>query len=165
MSLSVLWLAYLGALSHKGHISKPGPKGLEFYFYFHTHGFLQATQVLQRTPSIVWTFSWIIFSFTCLDTCSYMVILWKKLSICMLSYINLSVGEGHRDQLRLGKAVPQPEPVRWATPQVGTQRSDQVIWIWGPLGRLPVWSVWNETQTTEFSCDFKEWWLPDTLTF
>ena len=118
MSLSVLWLAYLGALSHKSHISKPGPKGLEFYFYFHTHGFLQATQVLQRTPSIVWTFSWIIFSFTCLDTCSYMVILWKKLSICMLSYINLSVGEGHRDQLRLGKAVPQPEPVRWATPQV-----------------------------------------------
>lgn len=46
----------------------------------------------------------------------------------MLSYINLSVGEGHRDQLRLGKAVPQPEPVQWATPQVGTQRSDLVIW-------------------------------------
>jgi hypothetical protein len=30
MSLSVLWLAYL----YKGHIPKPGPKGLEFCFYF-----------------------------------------------------------------------------------------------------------------------------------
>jgi hypothetical protein len=50
MSLSVLWLAYLGALSHKGHISKPGPKGLEFCFYvfyllvvliFHMHTWAQ----------------------------------------------------------------------------------------------------------------------------
>jgi hypothetical protein len=30
MSLFVLWLAYL----YKGHIPKPGPKGLEFCFYF-----------------------------------------------------------------------------------------------------------------------------------
>jgi hypothetical protein len=29
MSLSLLWLAYL----YKGHIPKPGPKGLEFCFY------------------------------------------------------------------------------------------------------------------------------------
>jgi hypothetical protein len=36
MSPSVLWLAYLGALSHKGHILKPGPKGLVFMFHFFT---------------------------------------------------------------------------------------------------------------------------------
>jgi hypothetical protein len=30
MSLSVLRLACLGALSHKSHIFKPGPKGLDF---------------------------------------------------------------------------------------------------------------------------------------
>ena len=33
MLLSVLWLACLGALSHKGHILKPGPKGLEFCLF------------------------------------------------------------------------------------------------------------------------------------
>jgi hypothetical protein len=33
MLLLVLWLAYLGTLSHRGHILKAGPKGLEFCFY------------------------------------------------------------------------------------------------------------------------------------
>jgi hypothetical protein len=31
MAPSVLWIACLGALSHKGHIFKPGPKGLVFF--------------------------------------------------------------------------------------------------------------------------------------
>jgi hypothetical protein len=39
MPLCVLLLAYLRALSHRGHILKPGPKGLEFCFsiiFFHS---------------------------------------------------------------------------------------------------------------------------------
>jgi hypothetical protein len=35
MSLSVLWLACLGELSHKGHILKPGPKGLVFFVFLY----------------------------------------------------------------------------------------------------------------------------------
>jgi hypothetical protein len=35
-NVAVLWLACLGALSHKGHILKPGPKGLVFMFHFFT---------------------------------------------------------------------------------------------------------------------------------
>jgi hypothetical protein len=46
MLISVLCLAYLVALSHKGHILKPGPKGLEFFvFYvslFHTQQKVQS---------------------------------------------------------------------------------------------------------------------------
>ena len=43
MSLSVLWLAYL----LKGHIPKPGPKGLEFCFYFAILSVLRSQDKLQ----------------------------------------------------------------------------------------------------------------------
>jgi hypothetical protein len=39
MSLSALWLACLGALSHKGRILKPGPKGLVFVCLFFCYTF------------------------------------------------------------------------------------------------------------------------------
>jgi hypothetical protein len=36
MSLSVLWLAYL----HKGHIPKPGPKGLVLLYFQYVYNYL-----------------------------------------------------------------------------------------------------------------------------
>jgi hypothetical protein len=69
MLLSVLWLAYLGELSHKGHILKPGSKGLVFVFMLHFFSvvrlawqMLSPVQLSHKVPYLVSFLSLLLFN-------------------------------------------------------------------------------------------------------